>query len=183
MLGDVTKKYESGRLGPNAISNDSSDPGGASYGTYQLSANTGTLKDFLSRMDYTADFQGLTPGTLAFNMRWHDCCKDPDFCKAQWQYIYDTHYAPVRAYADTVSVLNTNAIDEAIWSISVQHGRADHIIYMATQLDSWDNNEVSQINALYDARCTYVKELGMAYLIKNRYIYERQDVLNMVKEE
>lgn len=181
MIGDIVKKYESGNLGPEAISNDAGDPGGASYGTYQLSANTGTLMDFLTKAGYARYFTSLTPGTENFNQMWLGLCNRQDFVDAQYQYIYATHYRPVRAFATSIGIMDTAAIDEAVWSMSVQHGRADKIIQNAVDDDIDDlKNETDTIVGLYNARCDYVDSLGMGYL-KERYKAEVKDVLAMVQ--
>lgn len=179
-LGDLTKKYESGNLGPAAISNDPGDPGGASYGTYQLSANTGTLDSFLRHSGYLDAFVGLKSGTLDFNREWELECNDPKFVQAQHDFIQSRLYQPVRDYATIVSIMATTAINETIWSMAVQHGRAKHIIDMAATHESWDvQDETATINCLYDARCDYVDSLGMSYL-KIRYHSERKDILNAI---
>src|SRR5574338_1690348 len=119
MLGDIVKKYESGNLGPRAISHDPNDPGGASYGTYQLAANTGSLQDFIDKMGYTYDFDGLEPGSKEFDEEWESLCDDDakDFQLKEGQYIKMRMYDPRRAYATTLGFLDTPAINEAIWSI------------------------------------------------------------------
>ncbi len=182
MIGDVVKKYESGDLGAAAISNDSNDPGGASYGAYQLSANTGTLSYFLKEMGYSKYFVGLIPGTRPFNEEWLAMCHRQEFVDAQWQYICNTHYQPVRDYATALNVLDTPAINEALWSMAVQHGHAKQIVLSATA-DYTVNlkDETDTINTLYDARCDYVDSLGMGYL-KKRYDLEVDDVLAMVQK-
>lgn len=184
MLGDMTKKYESGNLGPRAISNDPRDPGGASYGTYQLSTKTGTLQDFLQKMGYEKVFIGRDPGTDKFGWMWLTMCDDdPDFSNDQWAYIKMTHYDPVRTHATSLGILDTPAIDEMLWSMGVQHGRANHILEMATEYDDWNpQDETIVINDCYDARCDYVDSLKLSYL-KVRYRSERQDILKMVTTE
>ena len=67
MLGDVSAKYESGNGGAKTISSGTGDPGGVSYGSYQLASKTGTLEAFLKASGYNKDFAGLTPGTSLFN--------------------------------------------------------------------------------------------------------------------
>jgi len=47
MLGELSSKYESnGNIG--CISDGYGDPGGKSYGEYQLSSNAGSLQAFVS---------------------------------------------------------------------------------------------------------------------------------------
>src|SRR5687767_14964365 len=52
------------------------DRGGVSYGTYQLSSNAGTLREYLNQSRYGSEFQGLTPATPAFNTRWRDVARE-----------------------------------------------------------------------------------------------------------
>ncbi len=182
MIGDVVKKYESGDKGSDAISNDKNDPGGASYGTYQLSSNAGTLRNFLVEKGYQKDFTGLVPGSPGFNAMWHKMSRLDSFCTAQYEFIKETHYDPLRTYANSVNILNTPAIDEALWSMSIQHGRCKTIVtYAVVNFFDHDMDEVKTVKALYRSRCHYVETIGMSYLINQRYAQELKDVLGMIK--
>ena len=129
-IGTLSAKWESGNKGPGTISNSIADPGGLSYGTYQISTKHGYIKDFLQNegalfCDY---FDENTPGTEAFNKQWKSIAKEKnkDFHKSQHQYIKRTHYDPfierleknLALYVDEFSPV----LKDVLWSISVQHG-------------------------------------------------------------
>lgn len=180
MLGDATKVYESGTSGPGTISSGYNDAGGKSYGTYQLSTAAGQVLAFIDKEGYEDVFSGMEIGGQLFDSEWKKQALDPEFAQAQWNYIKTMHYDPCREYADTFPYLNTTAIDEALWSISVQHGGWKTILDRADSTISNLNDEKATINALYDARNAYVRSIGMGYLINQRYISERQDILALV---
>src|SRR5690625_4845294 len=74
-LGSLSKKYESGSRGAGTIANNPGDIGGASYGTYQIATNTGTMNSFLSWAGKNAPMvanalKGKKPGTNEFNQAW-----------------------------------------------------------------------------------------------------------------
>lgn len=121
-LGEVAARYESS--GPGTISTGQGDNGGASYGTYQLSSNEGTLGDFLKHSAYKSQFDGLTPGSAAFNDKWHDLAKtEPGFAQDQQDFIKKTHYDLVvaRLKNDGLDLADRGpAVQEALWSTSVQ---------------------------------------------------------------
>ena len=126
ILGQTSKKFESGRGGAGTVSSGKGDAGGASYGTYQLASKTGTLQKFLNSTEYGQHFEGLTPGTAAFNAKWKElAATDSNFGAAQHEFIKNTHYAPA------LENLRKNGIDlsgrgravhDALWSTSVQFG-------------------------------------------------------------
>jgi len=47
-LGALSAEFESGGRGPGTVSSGKGDPGGVSYGIYQLSSKAGTVAGFLS---------------------------------------------------------------------------------------------------------------------------------------
>ncbi len=60
-LGSLSEQYESGGRGPGTVSLGRGDPGGVSYGTYQLSSTRGTVRQFVNEF-YPTQFRGLVPG-------------------------------------------------------------------------------------------------------------------------
>lgn len=178
----VSEKYESGRAGGCAIGMTRGDPGGASYGKYQLASRTGTLKHFLSSSEHGKYFKGLTPGTKRFNAEWKRWCHNEDFQNEQREYIKRTHYEPVRKYADYLGIPRTYAINSAIWSIGVQHGKAKKVLKDANIQKDWPEQKV--IIELYKARSNYVRNLRLSRGLKNnvlrRYVHEKKDVLNLL---
>lgn len=182
-LGRVSEKYESGGRGVGTISTGKGDAGGVSYGTYQLASKTGTMRSFLNSKEaepYAGRFEGLEPGTPEFNKAYKEVVKsDPEgFSEAQHAYIKRTHFDPVAAYAKAKGMdVNDPAIQEALWSQSVQHsGKGNRKIIDSAVAKGGETNE-DTINALYDARGDYAGQYASASATHNRYARERQDVL------
>lgn len=125
-LGQTSQKFESGGRGAAAVSRGIGDAGGASYGTYQLSSRTGTLNEFLKDSGYASKFEGLKPGTKAFNNKWKEvAANDQSFGKAQHDFIKRTHYDPAMQRLQEAGIdLSSRgpAVKDAIWSTSVQYG-------------------------------------------------------------
>ncbi len=71
-LGALSERYESGGRGPGTVSTGVGDPGGVSYGLYQLATRTGTAAAFVAAEGkrWAADFAGRTPGSAAFTAAW-----------------------------------------------------------------------------------------------------------------
>jgi len=121
-LGDIAARYESN--GPGTVSTGKDDKGGVSYGTYQLSSNEGTLADYLKQSPYKYQFDGLAPGSAAFNNKWSELGRtDLGFAQDQQDFIKKTHFDPVVAALQKDGLDLTNrgpAVQEALWSTSVQ---------------------------------------------------------------
>jgi hypothetical protein len=135
-LGDLCKPYESGNRGPGTVShgNTNGDPGGVSYGTYQLSSVTGSARAFVGWLDgnhpdYALVFQGLQPGTAAFDDAWRGLAAidGEGFDRAQHDYIHASHYEPARAAIEgRIPGLmfddRSGTLRDVLWSTAVQHG-------------------------------------------------------------
>lgn len=181
-LGDVVAKYESGSKGYKAISNTPGDPGGPSYGKYQLATNTGNVTAFLNFSGFANSFSGMLAGTAAFNAQWVKMCDNSAFCDAQHAYILQKLYQPVRSFANSLGLPSTAAINETLWSMAVQHGRAKEIVTNAGINGITD--ETAILNKLYTARRNYVNGLGslnstLKASLMRRYDSEIKDVLAM----
>ena len=95
-----------------------------SYGAYQLSSVSGTLREYLDQSPYGAQFQGLTPATPAFNTQWQTLARtDSGFGQDQHQFIGQSHYsqqvAALQARGLDLSQRGM-AVQDALWSTSVQ---------------------------------------------------------------
>ncbi|MCX7512788.1 peptidoglycan-binding domain-containing protein [Frateuria hangzhouensis] len=125
-LGQTSERYESGGRGPGTISSGKGDHGGVSYGTFQLSTNSGTLRAYLDQSVYRDAFEGLEPKTRAFNEKWGDLARtDPAFAQDQYDFVKATHYdAQVERLAAAGLDLSARgpAVQDALWSTSVQYG-------------------------------------------------------------
>lgn len=203
-LGALSERYESGGRGPGTVSTGAGDPGGVSYGLYQLATKTGTPAAFVARegSPWSSDFAGLTPGTPKFSAAWKAvAARDPErFSAAQHAFIERTHYLPVVAKVLESTGLDVDkraqAVRDAVWSCAVQHGKAALIISDAVKaadatgprnLGSYDR---ALVEAIYKRRTDYVRSLladasgGTAKtfrtLIDDRYPDERRRALDML---
>lgn len=190
-LGDSVAKYESGSKGVASISGGKGDPGGASYGKYQLASKTGTLTRYLKSSGYGEQFAGLAPGTPAFNAKWTELAKsDPKFGESQHEFIKKTHFDPAIKEAEKFGFdVKNRGIQEAIWSGSIQHGGIKKIIAKTAAIPGFDKmNAEQQITAFYKARGDYAssamrKNGASEAVIQNasygRYSREVKDVLKL----
>jgi hypothetical protein len=187
----VSAKYESGGRGVGFISSGQGDPGGPSYGIHQLSGAS-SMGAFLASPEgepYRAEFGSSRPMTADFNAIYRRiAARDPEaFAAAQRAFYTRTHYEPARQAAERAGFDTGNrAVQEALFSIGVQHGGARTIIdRAASQLGAGAGVE-DQIRALYDARSQYVRGLSSLpedtrQAVLNRYQREVQDVLALAR--
>ncbi|MGD9662714.1 MAG: hypothetical protein AB7U63_15720 [Porticoccaceae bacterium] len=177
-LGESVKQYESGKDGPSCISSDNS------YGSYQIIPSN--IPKFLSLPEtqkYAPAFAGLKPGSPAFNAKWKEiAAKDPDgLHQAEKAFIYRNLYLPMLEKAKQGGFDTSNpAIQDAIWSGSIQHGRFRTVIAWASANNRLkDKSPEEQIKELYASRTYYANfhnvkpESG-----EIRYVKELQSVLN-----
>lgn len=188
-IGELAEKYETSGRGPGFISNgDSWDPGGDSYGSYQLASKVGTLQGYLhTSLPYVKELNQYTIKSVAFNAKWKAIAiQDPvGFKQSQFDYVSTISYEPCRKYADTIHIADTFAINNALFSTSNQSGGWKKILDRANIIAT-DSEEV-QINKLYDARAAYFRGLSSlsakvkAAIIKQRTVLERADCLALIK--
>ncbi|MGN7999485.1 LysM peptidoglycan-binding domain-containing protein [Sphingomonas sp. 22176] len=172
-LGSVSERYESGGRGPGTVSNGAGDPGGVSYGVYQLSSKAGTLQAFLRHEGarWSAEL-GPNIGTKAFNQQWRAiAARDPQgFRDAQHAFIERTHYAPAvsKVRAATGLDLGTRhvAVQQATWSSAVQHARAPQLLQAAIQRTDREVGRASPgydralVSNIYAERTSYLQGLA-----------------------
>jgi LysM domain len=206
-LGQLSEVYESGNRGPGTVSRGTNDPGGVSYGIYQLASRTGTLTSFMRNEGarWAGEFRGMTPGSSKFSAQWRALAvREPaSFRDAQHTFIERTHYQPA---VDAVQTrhgidLNTrhNAVRDAVWSVSVQHGGAATILNravattdarMARTDPGYDR---ALINNIYSQRTAYVLNVAntstsltagersqLIGVTQNRYPAELRNALQML---
>lgn len=160
-LGSLSVIWESGKRGPGTISRGSRDPGGTSYGIYQLSHKQGYIDDFLHMEGnaYKGDFGTLRPGTEAFNVVWRDIAiRDPEgFRKAQHDFIKRTHYDKYAERVRSQIGLDINeysmVLKDVLWSTAVQHGPFNNIFKNALRgSDLTKLSEKEIIQKIYSER-------------------------------
>jgi len=204
-LGILSAKYETGGRGPGVVSSGVGDPGGVSYGSYQMATKTGTAKRFVTQSDFPwlKDFSNLTPGTADFSACWKRIAANQTdaFQKCQHQYIKRTHYDPLVAKVlnETHVDINTrsNAVQNVVWSTAVQHGPATPIVNRAlSTLSSKPGDpqyDEQLIRAIYAERGRRKPDGNLAYFgksspsvqtgVANRFKNELQDALAMLRKE
>lgn len=141
VLGGLSTKFETGGRGSTTVSGGVGDPGGVSYGSYQMTSlpNGGTVARFVAQPDFPFrnDFAGLTPGSTAFSAKWKDVAGrfPANFKDAEHEFIKRTHYDPLCAKIETddgVDIAHcSHAMQDVIWSTAVQHGPNATIVHLA----------------------------------------------------
>lgn len=206
-LGSLSEQFESGGRGPGVVSGGHGDPGGVSYGIYQLAPKTGTAARFLQSegRPWAGMFGKATPGSATFSKVWREVAeREPDaFAAAQHAFIERTHYRPTVAAVLDATGLDLDsrhqAVRDATWSVAVQHGRAARIMIGAvSQADAdfaRDNATAydrALIEAIYAQRSRYVLSVAdrsgaagarmLRSVVANRYPAELKAALAMLGE-
>lgn len=137
-LGKLSEKYESGGRGPGTVSSGKGDPGGVSYGTYQLASKIGRADEFVQKY-YPDVFRGLKGGTEEFTRKWKElAAKDAaGLRKNEHAFIKETHYdSQIRKIAWELKLDVTKrsaALRDAVWSTAVHHGPNTDVVTAAAK--------------------------------------------------
>ena len=194
-LGVVSAKEESAGTGVETVSGGmgGKDPGGVSYGKYQLESNKGTMQDFLKSSEgkpFASSFFGLKPGTPEFTAVYKEVAKNKktEFEQAQQNYIERVKYSPVEKYAKSLGLdTNNRAVQEALFSQSVQHGLTGNktIILNAVKIAGVNATIKEQVDALYKARSDYVRTLKLDEKVKTNILnrYNRENVSALLYDD
>jgi hypothetical protein len=188
-VGFVSAKEESGSR-YDTISTGKGDPGGVSYGKFQLSSNAGTLNKFLSDSSFKDQFGSLKPGTEEFNATWKKLSSNKDFQREQDNFITNSHFRPVESLYVQKGIDTSNVgIREAIFSASVQHGLKgnEKIMQGAIKILGDERNPERVVEAIYTSRNNYLNSLTnlddkTKKSITARYQRELQAVRSLVGE-
>ena len=206
-LGSLSMVYETGflpgqeTLAAGRVSSGRHDPGGVSYGAFQLasSVRAGQQVQAFLRTEgspWAPQFAGMDPTVRggAFGTTWQQIAAQNGsaFYQAQHAYIQRTHYDPVVQYVlDHTGVdVNTmsSAVQNVVWSMSVQHGGASQLVTGAVNevamsgLNPSDPTYQSTlINQLYSDREVYVMDLHPPQPgLIGRYLTEQQAAQQML---
>lgn len=205
-LGSLSERYECGGRGPGAVSTGRNDPGGVSYGLFQLASRTGTCAAFVAAEGrrWRNEFGTAAPGSDEFSAAWRAiAAREPDlFAQAQRDFIERTHYRPALAIACKVTGIDLNschpAVRNAAWSTAVQHGAAGRILTRAIEAAnrtadrSHPGYDRALLDAIYSERASYVlrvaerPQLGVGQrnllksIVTNRFADEHADALKML---
>ncbi len=150
-LGNLSEKYESGGRGPATVSTGRGDPGGVSYGTYQLASKIGRADEFVRRY-YADEFKGLKGGTEEFTRKWKElAAKDPaGLRKNEHTFIRETHYEPQAAKLAKELRLDVTkrsaALRDVVWSTAVQHGPNTDVIVVAAKRLLKDGGKIEAVS-------------------------------------
>lgn len=205
LLGELSAKYETGGRGPATVSTGSGDPGGVSYGSYQMATKMGTVQRFVSQTGFkwASDFQGLTAGTAPFTACWKRIATNETtaFQNAQHAFIKKSHYDLLAAkiLADDGLDVNTRsrALQDVVWSTAVQHGGATSIVHKALAnvraKPSDPDFDKQLICAVYAERGRKKPDGNLVYFSKSspsvqagvakRFKNEEQDALAMLAKD
>jgi hypothetical protein len=201
-LGKLSEKYESGGRGPGTVSTGKGDPGGVSYGTYQLASKVGRADDFVKR-HYPEEFKGLKAGADEFTKRWKElAAKDPKGLHAnEHAYIKETHYDPqARKLQKDLGLDVTKrsaAFRDVVWSVAVQHGPNTALIVAALKplakggkLDGVSDE--AMVRAIYaergrmdkDGKLVHFRRVSDDWIprLTRRFDGELKDALEMLKK-
>jgi len=204
-LGTLSAKYETGGRGPGTVSTGAGDPGGVSYGSYQMATKMGTVTRFVTeaRFPWLPDFQNLTAGTAEFTACWKRIATSQTdaFQKCQHEYIKKTHYDLLAAKILSDDGLDVNtrsgALQDVVWSTAVQHGSATSIVHRAlanvTIAKTDPSFDEQLIRAIYAERGRKKPDGNLLYFsrsspsvqngVSNRFKNELQDALAMLAKE
>ena len=204
-LGSLSAKYETGGRGPGTVSTGAGDPGGVSYGSYQMASKLGVPSKFVTQpgFPWLHDFANLVAGTAAFTAVWKRIAAEQRdaFQKAQHDYIKKTHYDLLVAKIRNDDYLNINtrsrAVQDVVWSTAVQHGPGTPIVHRAcaslTCKPTDANYDELLIRAIYAERGKRKADGNLAYFsrsspsvqtgVANRFKSELQDALRMLAKE
>jgi LysM repeat protein len=204
-LGTLSAKYETGGRGPGTVSTGAGDPGGVSYGSYQMATRMGTVTRFVTETGFPwlTDFKNLTAGSAEFTACWKRIATSQTdaFQQCQHQFIKKTHYDLLAAkiLSDDGLDVNTRSrtLQDVVWSTAVQHGGATPIVHRALANVSVARTDPSfdeqLIRAIYAERGRRKPDGNLAYFSKsspsvqtgvaNRFKNELQDALAMLAKE
>lgn len=203
-LGALSERFESGGRGPGTVSNGRGDPGGVSYGIWQLSSRAGTAAAFTAAegMPWHRDFAGKAPGSAGFTAAWKAIAarEGEAFADAQHAFIHRTHYRPAIAAVLRQTGLNLDvrspALRDVAWSVAVQHGGTARILVAAVTAADGDlprgarDYDRRLIEAIYAERGAYVLRIAagsapaarrtLEGLVRSRYPAEQAEALAML---
>jgi len=160
-LGNLSMFWESGHRGSGAISTSANDPGGPSYGLYQISLKKGYIQKFLNREGrYFRSVLGPhSIGSDEFNEVWNQISEmfPTEFHKAQHDYVRRTHYdkyvVRVRRQLSLNIYMYSDVLKEVLWSTAVQHGPYNDVFFNAlSNVELHTLSEAEIIQKIYAER-------------------------------
>ncbi len=153
-VGSISAKYE-GKV--DTVGGD----GGRAYGKYQFDYKVGGLQTFFKdNPEFAKEFDGLQPGTKAFNDKWKQvaAANPTAFEEAQDKSAKNIWFNPAKDHAAGIGFKTDNpGIREAIFSGAIQHGGIKKILDRASQHAGFaDMTPQDQLKAFYEERTKYI---------------------------
>lgn len=172
------------------------DTGLQVYGTFNFLGNSlkpeddSTVVKFLKNSGYwKSNFKFLDINTPAFKDEWKILgTTDLLFGAAQYQFAMSTRFYPLTRYVEQRGLLRSKAVDEALFSLAMQHDGARKICdRVISTLDLALATEKEIIHKLYQARREYLLEKNDLSQdehnqLNKRYDDEEQASIALVKK-
>lgn len=186
-LGKLSAKYESSG-DPLTVSSGEDDMGGVSYGIYQFSSEMGVAQAFVEWCNSVKGFY-VTLDT------WKEVEDVERFAELQHEYVKSLYYDRAVALLAELGfyiVNRSNALNDVLWSRSVQfHPRwMPELFQDAADLAGKSLEECSDEELIYNIYEVNLTDMSwssgspnLRYGLFNRWRNEREDALNMLKEE
>lgn len=209
-LGQTSEQYESGGRGPGTINpylgTAQNDFGGASYGIYQFasymppvmgngrsrpSGKNSPVLQFIRNSNFASNFEGLTPGTDAFDTAWRNLSNQQSerFREEQHEYIkrkyYDVCIANVQRNGIDLSIYGPG-VQDLVWSTAVQLGPNKSSVFVVPlrgkpELTDRDiiklvsKYKIDNVNALFASSPQSIRDS-----VRNRWVQEEQALLGLI---
>ena len=185
-IGFISRKYESKGNG-GAVNPDTNGP---SYGVHQFNRGSGTADSFVAWLkikdpNMAGLFGNYKAGSVGFNNAWKSTYNKygEDFTQKQIEYAILDYYTPFREKVLKnygVDLSRSIALQELGFSHAIQYGSRN------TKRFAGINNTMSDadiINLVYNNKLNNVSndfEKKYQAGVRNRFLDERQDILNLV---
>jgi hypothetical protein len=202
--GNLSKNFES-KNDPGAVNakqqpdgtwvlptykNGTQDPGGFSYGSYQIETQKGTMRDFLNYLKGSdpASYQALQAaggyeaakaGNQTFINVWQKLARDTGFAEQQHNFVDTRKFQYAYNYAETLIPnldQRSEVLKEIIWSGAVQHGAVKAGVLKEAWKNSADASDKQLIQQFYEKRLNYASENGLD--MRKRYNEEQSKALD-----
>ena len=209
-LGKTSEKFESGGRGPGVINayngKAANDPGGASYGCYQLASNLppvmpngkarksaagSTLSSFIRQSRFQSRLLGLKPATPEFDAAWTAIAKEfpQEFRDDQHDFIKRTHYDVLLSGLKRRGLDLSGygpAVQDLIWSTAVHIGPGATSIFTIPLSGKSNLTEADIVSLVSEYKRSNVTNLFRSSSsdiqngIANRFASEKNDLLKLI---
>lgn len=213
ILGQTSKKYESGKGGPGTINDylgkSAGDLGGASYGTYQFasyqppmmpdhkarpSSKGSPVLQFIRNSKFKDRFVDLTPGTPEFDDKWQvvDAVDTVGFGEDQHDYIKRKYYNVMIANLMRAGYDMTQygpGVQDLIWSSAVQLGPENVSVFTVPLRGKSEMTDEDIVTLVSDYKIAKVDDLFRSSSdriregVKKRYAKEKDDLLALTSPQ